>query len=248
MFRLIALASAAGVVSADYISMQTLPNPTTCEGNPLLVTVIPGCIPLNGMSQQYTCTSKTSAMLSSYLDSEDCSGTPTMSMNSTLNFGCMNGLSTTCETGDYDIGSAVATYTYDDDQCPSTKEPQMIQYFPCGTCIDFGATVYIKYDCNATAYTTNFHAAEDCSDDAYASSPLALNGCTSGTELVMNQVCTDAASRTSELLVAPRGPYDANLVEAARSKLRDRQAKADEAQVKFLAAAEAALKSAKAEA
>ena len=45
-----------------------------------------------------------------------------------------------------------------------------------------------------------------------------------------------------------RGPYDANLVEAARSKLRDRQAKADEAQVKFLAAAEAALKSAKAEA
>jgi hypothetical protein len=227
-------------VEADYIMMANYFASTTCDGNPFMVTVLPGCSPLTSGSVQYQCTSTTGATMSTY-SSQDCSGTPEFSMNATqFTFGCdsSSSMETTCKSGDYDLGSAVATFMYNNDQCPPTADPQAINTIPCGSCIDFGDGQYQQYDCNATAYTVGIHNTEDCTDYTGLSMTTELSGCSvvEGTTSVDNQVCTDAASRSGSLEEGTRVP-DAN----QKAKLADARSKMHGAQAKALAAIKAAL-------
>ena len=203
---------------------------TTCDGNPFMVTVLPGCSPLTSGSVLYQCTSTTGATMSTY-SSQDCSGTPSSSnVNATqFAFGCdsSSSMETTCKSGDYDLGSAVATFMYNNDQCPPTADPQAINTIPCGSCIDIGNGQYQQYDCNATAYTVGIHNTEDCTDYTGLSMTTELSGCSvvEGTTSVVNQVYTGSLEEGTR---APDANLKAKLADVVllRSKIRGAQAKA----------------------
>jgi hypothetical protein len=198
LLLLIALESS---VEADYIKLATFPASTPCEGNPFMVTVIPGCAPFPLGSAQYECTSATSAIFRAF-DSADCSGAPKHESEwMQFTFGCDAIFNTmvTCESGDYDLNSSVATYMYKEDQCPPTVDPQGINTIPCGVCFDYGDGNYQQYECNSTHYTVALHSAEDCTDYTGLYQTKKLSGCTETTQSVTNQVCTDAAGHISSL-------------------------------------------------